>query len=429
MSRKNRVFAFFNPHFILGGVDTYFYRMICWLRKNNYRTYLLLPEKATINLDLLEELRNNGTIIAQCVERYSISNEVKPTKCKLDLEDGTEVLFFATRFPDYIVAQEIARCNPHLKFMIVNYMLHVKAFICPSVKRRDTSLQNYIFFKLRYYYYRRVLVKSSILFMDNICRNNFCEFYHCDKENCEIIPLGIEIKDYQERRLDRLKKFRILTITRFEFPYKGYIFGLIKQFEDLCGRYENLELNIIGWGDGRKRVEETISGLPTSIKSKINLLGAVEYQKLDAYIRDAAVYVGMGTTLLDAGKAGIPVIAVGFFSEESYSNQLFCENPEIVALDHKVKTQELVERIINLSDDDYESCCKETYRMVKRDYDINCIMDRIVNFDFSKRQYEMGKFEIWCHKIINTLILELFHGNENNVAWVDKEGSKQQWRK
>ena len=36
---------------------------------------------------------------------------------------------------------------------------------------------------------------------------------------------------------------------------------------------------------------------------------------------------------------------------------------------------------------------------------INCIMDRIVNFDFSKRQYEMGKFEIWCHKIINTLIL------------------------
>ncbi len=411
---------FFNPHWILGGVDTYFYRMICWLADKGYETYLVLPKKAPIEEKFMEDVKQTGVRVMKCIERYDISDAVKPTSVKLDISADRTIYFMSARLEDYPITQRIARENPRNRFFLINYMLHVEAFLCQKVERKETSLQNYLFYQMVYKYYRHILGKSTVFIMDSICRKAFENFYQTKIDDNAVLPLGINIGEYKKNDHKRSEKFVILTICRYEFPYKGYLLGLIQQFGELCDRYDNLELQIIGWGEGEKRVCHEILQLRDDKQERIKLIGRVDYELLEDYLKEADVYVGMGTTLLDAGKMGIPAIAVDFFTEQSVSDQLLCDNAEVVARTHRVMTSELLEQVINYSDEEYEKCCYKTYLTVKERYSLDGVMERIFGYDYSKKQYRMSKLELWFHIKVTEWTLYLFHKNDNFATWVDK---------
>ena len=419
MSNKD-VFMFFNPHWILGGVDTYFYRMICWLTDREYETYLLLPKKAPIEEKFMEDVKKTGVTVMPCIERFDVSNEMKPTKVKFDISTDKTIYFISTRLEDYLIAQGIAKANPQNSFCLISYMLHVKALLRQKVERKETGLPRYLYNQAAYSYYRKILGKSTVFIMDSICRDSYESFYHTRLDDDIMLPVGINVGTYTRDRVQKGEKFVILTVCRFEFPYKGYVLGLIKQFGELCDKYDNLELQIIGWGNGETRVCNEIMQLSEEKQKKVKLIGRVNYENLDDYILEANVYVGMGTTLLDAGKMGVPAIAVDFFTEESLSNQLLCDNPDIVACEHRVMTSELLERILNYSDEEYAKCCYDTYVTVKEHYSIDSVMEKILRYDYSKKQYRMSKIELWLNVKVKEWVLKLFHQNDKVDVWVDE---------
>ena len=106
---------FFNPHWILGGVDTYFYRMICWLADKGYETYLVLPKKAPIEEKFMEDVKQTGVRVMKCIERYDISDAVKPTSVKLDISADRTIYFMSARFcKNFLMTSQTSHTSPSL---------------------------------------------------------------------------------------------------------------------------------------------------------------------------------------------------------------------------------------------------------------------------------------------------------------------------
>ena len=55
-TKDNTQIVIINPHFILGGTDTYFYRMFKWLRKHEYDSSLFLFENSSYDKSFFKSI-------------------------------------------------------------------------------------------------------------------------------------------------------------------------------------------------------------------------------------------------------------------------------------------------------------------------------------------------------------------------------------
>lgn len=411
----NKVIVFINPHFTLGGVDTYFYRMIKWLSARDIRTILLLTKNAKVDEKMVEEVKQLGTQVRMEIEPYPLTGEMSPTHIRLNLEPGTEVTTITTRYAGFFQAQQLKIDNPQLHFTFMNYMTHehgFKADIEPLDKNK-MGIAKYSFHKVRYQFYKnlteKVFQSKELYFQNDIHRYSLYDYYHMDHSETmgPNIHLGIDIPELDEeaikKRCDR-KAFSILTIARFEFPFKGYLLQLVEQFAELCGKYDNLELTIIGGGPDEQRLLDKIAGLPEKAQRKIHLPGYVDYERLKEYFSHTSLYVGQGTTVLDAGKQGLLAVPVSSYTEESTSYSYLYEYVEIYAPEPKYKTSHFIEKTIHMSDEEYIEASKKTYENVKKEMDLNNVMPQILAVKNAERRYEMSQWKISLIKKINMLI-------------------------
>lgn len=407
--------VFINPHFTLGGVDTYFYRMIKWLSARDIRTILLLTKTAKVDEKMVEEVKNLGTHVRLEIEPYPLTGEISPTHIKLGLEPGTEVTTITTRYAGFFQAQQLKIDNPEVSFTFMNYMTHehgFKADIEPLDKAK-MGIAKYYFHKARYQYYkkltRKVFESREIYFQNDIHRYSLYDYYHMDHKETmgPNVPLGIDIPELDEQgiqsRVDRYQ-FRILTIARFEFPFKGYLLELVEQFAELCTKYDNLTLTIIGGGPDEKRLLDRITLLPEEVQKKIELPGFVDYERLKEYFAHTSLYVGQGTTVLDAGKQGLLAVPVSSYTEESTSYSYLYEYVEIYAPEPKYKTSYFIEKTIHMSDEEYIEASKKTYENVKKEMDLNLVMPKILAVKNIDNRYEMPQWKINLIKKINLMI-------------------------
>lgn len=414
------VFVFINPHWIMGGVDTYFFRMMCWLREREVECRLLLPRNSAVDEEFYNTTVKLGVEIEKCVDTYRINHKIKPTKVKLNIDRSRRVFLMLCRADDIFLAQRIAQTNRN-DFKIIHYMLHVKGFEPTKVLRSDTSLPNYLYFRGIYERYRRILQNNPTIVMDGICKGEFEKQYEYELSKEQVVPLGIKVPKEIAHSGKRNKEFLITTVCRFEFPYKAYVLGLIKQFGELVQKYNGIRLQIIGWGDGEERVKEAILSLGEDCSRNINVIGKVEYSDLEKYLLESDAYVGMGTTLIDAGKLGVPSIAVDFYTEESMSDGLLYDNGDLVAINASKRTAEVIETLINASDGEYEEICKKTYEIVREQYSIDSVMNKIIHVCDSPHSYVMSKWalssRIICEEIIQRIVSNKV---EQYKPWVEK---------
>lgn len=180
-----------------------------------------------------------------------------------------------------------------------------------------------------------------LVFMDNDTRIETERFYNIQFRHCisAKIPMVFEMpfSEYLPHVMERYRSgsFTIMTICRMEFPHKGYVLGLIKIFEKLRMKYKNIKLIIIGdCSPARDLVNAEIRG--SSVSEDISLLGPVAYDELEAYMLKADVFVGMGTTLLDAARIGticIPVDGIGY---DLNAMGFFYEVPELGSVNRQI---------------------------------------------------------------------------------------------
>jgi hypothetical protein len=236
-------------------------------------------------------------------------------------------------------------------------------------------------------------LKNQMIYMDKESIKLTADFYNIKLIN-KFVLLPYEIKKFDldiiKKRIDARKNtFELLTISRADLRIKGYLLDLISGFEKFDSKHENCHLTIITFGQDMDKIVEQINHLPEKTKKNITLVGETKYENIFDYLKNCSIYVGMGTTILDASNAFCIAIPVAAYSNCFLSEGFFSNNPQSFVSDLKnsFNGYDLVEKVYNLSDDDYLLYMNKGYNALVENYNINLTVDKIIHLlDQSSRK-------------------------------------------
>ncbi len=236
--------------------------------------------------------------------------------------------------------------------------------------------------------------------INNKCKETIVYYLPMQLKKYNILIINTKIK---------LNVFNILSIARADFPFKGYLIGLIDDFSILSNKYDNITLTIISFGKNEKDIIAKINSLPYQIKSKVKYIGQTSYDDLPKYFSISHLYIGMGTTLLDAVNEGVPSIVVQPYTYENRSSGFFHMQPERLAAyeDKSVPAIKYIESVINMDKTEYSNLCRTEYESLEKNYDIEKFGKFILLNEKIVKSNNLSKIEILMHnifKIFNTLI-------------------------
>lgn len=179
----------------------------------------------------------------------------------------------------------------------------------------------------------------------------------------------------------RKEEFRIITCGRFDFPYKGYIIGLVREYALLKPRYPQLKLEIIGGGAGEQALLDVIASLPSEIAQDITLHGVVDYKELKGYFDLCHLNIGTGGAVRDGAITGIPSIPITDISAYTCEvSGFFLGDKSIWSITtNPMDVKPLIEQAIAASKEEYLHLCRKAYDTFAEEYqgtNQNWILDR-----------------------------------------------------
>ncbi len=218
-------------------------------------------------------------------------------EAKISEFDNKDVILCVTLFE--FLETEYYRNKNHKECPTFLYVLH------PNTMDPDRSLESNI---LKKYVIKRTVEKyaanGNILFMDGITMGSAEKTLNCSFSGMSDlrfdIPLDIVPFD-TENTVEKAasNNFCILSVLRAEFPFKGYVFGLIRSFTELKKTYPYVTLTLISSGDNYKELEEKVKNAGGT-DAGITLINGAANADLPYYYKKCTLYAGMGTTVMEA---------------------------------------------------------------------------------------------------------------------------------
>lgn len=310
-------------------------------------------------------------------------------------------IFLTYRLNEYFLVERFRRTLDVTKSLL--YVVHHYGLI------QDSTYS--VLRELRRKFYRGVIAKmlnhQSIIFMDFRSLEETQKYYNIDIEGNQsvVFHLPMKVEEHDDAKIAHkltLETFNLLTIARAEFPFKGYIIGLIDDFGTLCASYDNLTLTIISFGEHQNQIVEKINELPDAVRMKVNLIGQTPYSDLPAYFGKTHVYLGMGTTILDAVNNGVPSIVMQPYTYECNSSGFFHQQPELLAsyegLSPSIYYTELV---INMSIPEYIELCDTERQALEKHYDSETIITYLTDIERKREVGVVTDFELIKHKCLS----------------------------
>lgn len=250
---------------------------------------------------------------------------------------------------------------------------------------------------------------NTIVVMDEQTNRYTQNTYRNIENSFPIIRIPIDDSVFEDSELierSTQQPFNILSIARAEFPFKGYLIGLVNRFEKWKRENDNLCLTIISYGPNIEQLNERIKELDTEVSSAISLIGKTDKAELLEYYKKAKLYIGMGTTVLEASQRGIPSIAVNAYSYDLVAEKFFCDDNTQVATEideANNKIEQMISRITKMEQAEYYQLEIRSYETVKNDYSIKHCTDLLMS-QFERICYTKGyvplipKYVSWIRK-------------------------------
>ncbi|WP_316632837.1 hypothetical protein [uncultured Flavobacterium sp.] len=359
----------------MGGTETMIMRLLSWYSLRGFRV-LLLTMREIESTSILNDL--NKIDFEHYVYNFKKREFCNSKNICLSFQNNEKV-WVNTQF-----IQEFLRCYSLLKRSKYNcYFVHNLFIVHPF----STFLFNKYFNFLGKKLIKILLTNKNLVFMDEECVNASVDFYKLDVKKFKFdilrLPFLINTDNYSTVIKSKQNNFNILTIARFEFPFKGYVLGLISSFENIFNTYEGeISLTIIGYGRDKPVVDELIDSLPIEISSKIQLLDEIPYSKIGEYIEKCSVFIGMGTTILDAANLNKIVIVPVCYQNSNLTTGYFHENFNIIGEIYREESvyetfDNLILKTLNYSQADFNKISNKSKEVLIEHYDINMIANNL----------------------------------------------------
>lgn len=392
-------YIFIYENIIVGGAELLLRRLSGLCVKKGFEVKVLCR---TIDESMLKEFKE-ASVEVKCIARWNDNKEL--INC-FDRDKEVRIMVFL--WDDFVRMYSLNRKNMKTIFYVVHYQGLAVGATCryPLAKKLIKRAAAKCIYKL--------LDFGNILCMDNetvmYTANYFADGILDKQERYKILRLPLDIfpvkDEVCEKRADS-KAMNILSIARADFPFKAYMFGLVDFMAELEKKGEdNVHLNIISYGEGIEELKSKIDAQSEWVRSKITLIGKTPFEELDKYFDQAKLYIGMGTTILDAAQRKIIAAPVVAYTYQLLTDNFFYENYQLVLDSGKNNMIELYNYVKNLGKEEYTEVGNRSRELVIYNHSIDKNMDRIEqNFDAMKsNRFILGIFIFHCmNKIYITL--------------------------
>lgn len=385
---KGIILAF--SHFDTGGLQTLMIRVAEWCGINGV-AHLLIYGSIDSRIELLCENKNLKKIKA--ITKKEIKNSISSFCSEVD-----DIALITFELPEFMIFEDLRlRYFKNLKIRHFLYVVSVGGMI------RGREISGWYGSVIKHFYKRissKIYFNKQVFFMDDETSQATLDYYEIFDANFDdnVYLLPMFISGEPDYKLISGKR-KIFTVTRAVFPYKGYVLGLLDDFQMLSEQYEDLELTIVSFGADIEKLRKKISNLNSECRVRIRLIEGGTLSEIKEELKDTYVYVGMGTTVLDAADKGVPVIVSWHSTNENICTSFFHKNPRVIGRDGTgIEGKILLNEILNYTNDEYLLVKKATYRSYRANYNIDnilpCILNRNTNNDFCINRVDICEHSI-----------------------------------
>lgn len=304
-----------------GGTENLIVKLASQLKKSSSEVHCACEE---CGIEMFEIMKKNQIIVDEVPWE-----SVKEYCWHMSFRKALKIITFEwSTFLDFYLADGIGKKT----FLYVVHPECVKGEICEKQEERYHKDLN-IYDKSKVGLLINKLGRlGHIAVMDNIIKSEMEEFYKI-KLQMPIVRICVDLLDDWES-ISRIifKRYsgrKIVIAARADFPFKGYILGILNWASESLNDLD-LNLEIISYGDDYEEIVSLYEKLNASVKEKISLRGGLSYDELRIALMDAYVFIGMGTSVIDSAEMGIPVIPVKPNEYDVICNGRFDTNPKEV---------------------------------------------------------------------------------------------------
>jgi glycosyltransferase involved in cell wall biosynthesis len=350
----------------IGGIETLIARMSNWLLAKGHKV-TLLTNTARESRGLFHEgimIKELGGELSQLCFYYK-ARRVWAT-LQIERPDVIKAFDLAASWIASVLSSVI---SPAPKAVFGNYF----PYIIPK-NRNPLRHLNSRFFLLNL---RENFADGSIVCMSE---EQICEFrqYVGKDRSLKFWPLPVE--DPIKNGSPRTPKWgRIVSVGRLA-PMKEYNIYMVDVVNNLRQNGYPVTWTVFGEGKFAEVMKARIATL--GLESAIELKGWLAYHQFAEAMKDAYVFVGMGTSIIEAALCGVPsVVALAHdMSSITYGPLYrfrFGNCGELMDRSPDTRVEVEIERILRLRDNEYEAESKRT-REYARAYTMDGSMDRFL---------------------------------------------------
>lgn len=350
---------------VVGGAETLLLRQARWASKNN-EVCLLCNSISQKMRESFEEL-NIRIVVSNLYKINKVNKIIK----KLETEGHNiqivefldYIMYFKFQFTQLIERTSIRAVYYSVLPINGNIFSHFR-----NIKAVNDLLTKYneLFFET-----------NGFLFIDKDCCDGFARLNNLENVRNEdnIVLLPFEAKNNKKED----ESISILSVARADFPFKGYLLGLVDAFEEI-NKENKYNMTIISYG---KHIDRLKKKIESKNDKSITLVSETKPSELGKYYAKARVYVGTGTTVLEAASYGVPSILIVPDTNEFLSDESFDKNGELDVKNKGIKGVEILRRYLELNDFEYDELSLKTRKTLDK-YDNEANMTKVFNREINE---------------------------------------------
>lgn len=387
---------------ITGGTATLAFRLGCALQEKNYDIFYI---KELSNNNENEEMMKKKNFNVITLPQKKWKQQI------IEITNSYESVTLFTYIFSYLYILEQIKYLMMKKKIVVNTFLYAAlpdAMIIGTNKKMKNKFMFNILNKLNKKYVYELHNNRQILYQDEFTIENHKNFFGFSIKNTSdfIFRIPYDLNFY--RSYNKKEKKIISTMARIDFPFKGYIIGLVDIYTKIKKDID-VELWIIGNGRSFSILEKKLASLNTKERAGIKLFGNLNYDIAKNKIAQSTVFVGMGTGVLDAASVYVPSIAVQIDTYKCLGKGFLYRYPNFVGfLDDKdlIDVTDKIYNILNLKEQEYQEICKQSQKIIEDFYSVDTFINKLIRLENSKKL--ISKSALFKHKFC-IFLLNIYH--------------------
>lgn len=359
----------------VGGSHTLFLRMCDWYRKQGVEVSFFCNNRD--NEEIASHLEEIGVSI-----HVIDTTDIKATYRLLKMIDDGKlqiINFWSNRYLDI----EAIKWKYKIEIDNYIYLIHPRCLI-----KGDSYKSKNIILKAIQNGYKRLIPKmcenNAIISADEINimeTEKYYDFRMIPQPPIIRLPMKIDSVDRDVVIREGFESKIIMTSCRADFPYKGYVVGLIDEYAELKKNYPEIRLHIVCDGEDIGVLKEKINQTAKEIRDSIELSGWMSYDELKNCMNRCMIYIGMGSSVFDSSLRYKPSAVIKFDTMECIGKDYTAENPfDMAAKENITNTAAaMIERVLRMSYEEYKVFSQRSFDEVSKVYGIDNVMNQFMN--------------------------------------------------